>query len=69
MQIKSKEAGVTTRRCNSSLASTSPRCRPANIPDVREVSYWFASGPGASTGDMPPDVAAILERYRVPVIG
>lgn len=43
--------------------------RSENIPNVREVAYWFASGPGASTGDMPPDVAAILERYRVPVIG
>lgn len=43
--------------------------RQENVPNVLEQSWWFASGPGTSTGDMPPDVAAILERYRIPVIG
>jgi hypothetical protein len=43
--------------------------RQLNVPNVLEQSWWFASGPGAATGDMPPDVAAILERYRVPVVG
>lgn len=43
--------------------------RQENVPNVLEQSWWFASGPGSATGDMPPDVAAILERYRVPVIG
>lgn len=46
-----------------------PMLRQENIAGVWEGSWWFASGPGASTGNMPPDVEAILEKYRVPVIG
>ncbi len=46
-----------------------PQLRQENVEGVWEGQYWFASGPGAATGDMPPDVEAMLERYRVPVFG
>jgi len=42
-----------------------PMIRQSNIEGVASTSYWFASGPGADT-DMPPDVQAKLERYRIP---
>lgn len=46
-----------------------PMLRQENVTGVWEGSYWFAAGPGSSTGNMPPDVEAILEKYRVPVVG
>jgi hypothetical protein len=45
-----------------------PMIRSSNIEGVAETSYWFASGPGADT-DMPPDIQAKLERFRIPVVG
>jgi hypothetical protein len=46
-----------------------PALRQENIAGAYEAAYWFASGPGQATGDLPPDVEALLERYRVPVFG
>jgi len=43
-----------------------PFMKQENIPGVREVTYWVATGKDA--GNMPPDVADILENYRQPVI-
>jgi hypothetical protein len=37
-----------------------------NIPGVRDVTYWIATGNEA--GNMTPDVVDILENYRVPVL-
>jgi hypothetical protein len=36
-----------------------------NIPGVRDVQYWIATG--AEAGNMTPDVVDILDNYRVPV--
>lgn len=36
-----------------------------NIPGVRDVTYWIATGNEA--GNMTPDVTDILDNYRVPV--
>ncbi len=44
-----------------------PYLRQENIPGVREVQYWIATG--SEAGNMPPDVMDILENYRVPVVG
>ena len=44
-----------------------PQARQVNVVGVMESSYWFGAGPGSS-GDLPPDVQAIFDRYRVPVI-
>ena len=43
-----------------------PSLRSENIPGVREVQYWVATGDQA--GNMTPDVTDILDNYRVPVI-
>ncbi|MBB3297896.1 MULTISPECIES: head-tail connector protein [unclassified Rhizobium] len=43
-----------------------PFLRSESIPDVRDVSYWIATG--ADAGALPPDVSDILENYRQPVI-
>lgn len=43
-----------------------PMLRSENIPGVREASYWVAAG--GEDGNMPPDVADILDGYRQPVI-
>lgn len=40
--------------------------RQENIPGVREVTYWIATG--KESGNLPPDVTDILDNYRVPVI-
>jgi hypothetical protein len=45
-----------------------PMLRSQNIPGAWEAQYWFASGPGAPVGNMTPDVAALLGKYRVPVL-
>ena len=45
-----------------------PMVRGETIPGVYEATFWFGAGPNAS-GGMPPDVAEILDSYRVPVIG
>ena len=44
-----------------------PYERQRNIPGVIEQSWWIATGDEA--GNMPPDVADILDNYRVPIIG
>ncbi len=43
-----------------------PLLRQESIPGVRDVTYWVPSGD--SNGNMPPDVADILDNYRAPVI-
>jgi hypothetical protein len=45
------------------------RLRQESTAGVYDATYWFASGPGAATGNLTPDVEAILEKYRVPVCG
>lgn len=40
--------------------------RQENIPGLREVSYWISTGTDA--GNLSPDVADILQNYRVPVL-
>ena len=44
-----------------------PLLRSQNSPGVYEAAYFFGQGPG-TTGDLPPEVAAKVERYRMPVI-
>lgn len=39
-----------------------PFMKSESIPGVRDVSYWIATGSDA--GNMPPDVADILNNYR-----
>jgi hypothetical protein len=46
-----------------------PALRSENIVGAYEAQYWLASGPGAAVGNLTPDVAALLEKYRVPVLG
>lgn len=43
-----------------------PFLKQENIPGVREVTYWVATG--ADAGNFPPDIADILDNYRVPVM-
>ena len=45
-----------------------PMARSVDVTGVINTSYWFASGPGADI-DMPPNIQAKLERYRVPTVG
>lgn len=44
-----------------------PMLRSENVAGVYEAAWWFASGPGSS-GQFPPDVEAVIDRYRVPTI-
>lgn len=44
-----------------------PMLRSRNITGAYEAQYWFGSGPG-NKGQFPPDVQAMIDRYRVPVI-
>ncbi len=46
-----------------------PALRSENISGAYEAQYWFASGPGAAVGNLTPDVEALLDKYRVPVVG
>lgn len=46
-----------------------PALRSENITGAYEAQYWFASGPGATVGNLTPDVEALLDKYRVPVVG
>jgi hypothetical protein len=46
-----------------------PALRSENITGAYEATYWFASGPGTAIGNLTPDVQALLEKYRVPVVG
>lgn len=43
-----------------------PMIRSQNVTGVYEAAYFFATGPGGQ-GDLPVDVMAKLDRYRVPV--
>jgi hypothetical protein len=52
----------------SYFASTrDPTVRQENIEGVYSATYWFANGPGSA--NFPPDVEALLDGYRIPVIG
>jgi hypothetical protein len=44
-----------------------PQIRERNVEGVMQTAYWFGTGPGGDT-DMPPQIQAKLERYRVPVL-
>jgi len=46
-----------------------PGLRSENIVGAYEAQYWFASGPGAAVGNLPPDIQALWEKYRTPVLG
>jgi hypothetical protein len=46
-----------------------PAIREEDVTGAYRVAYWFAAGPGASVGNLPPDIQALWEKYRVPVIG
>lgn len=46
-----------------------PALRSENITGAYEAQYWFASGPGAAVGNLTPDVEALLDKYRVPIVG
>jgi hypothetical protein len=45
-----------------------PSIRSENVVGALETQYWFASGPG-SDGQFPPDIAAMIDQHRMPVIG
>jgi hypothetical protein len=44
-----------------------PRLRSRIVPGVYESTWAYGAGPGAE-GDLPLDVMAMLDRYRVPVM-
>lgn len=47
-----------------------PRIRTKEVMGVSSTTYWFGSGPGADAAEnFPPDVRAILDNYRAPVVG
>lgn len=46
-----------------------PALRSENIVGAYEAQYWFAAGPGAAVGNLPPDIQALWEKYRAPVLG
>ena len=48
--------------------SRDPNARSVNVVGVMEQTYFFGSGPGSDI-DMPPNIQAKLERYRVPTVG
>lgn len=43
-----------------------PNLRQENVVGALEQGWWFAAGPGSDAG-YPPDIAAMLDAYRVPV--
>jgi hypothetical protein len=43
-----------------------PNLKQQNIPGVLEQSWWIASG--ADSGNMAPDIADVLDNYRVPLV-
>lgn len=48
--------------------SRDPALRSENVTGAYEATYWFASGPGAAVGNLTPDIEALWEKYRVPVV-
>jgi hypothetical protein len=48
--------------------SRDPALRQETIDGAWGGSYFFGAGPG-SEGDLPPNIVAMLDRYRVPVFG
>jgi len=45
-----------------------PLTRSKNVVGVMETSYVMGTGPGGAD-DMPSDVTALIDRYRMPVVG
>ena len=43
-----------------------PMLRAENIEGVYSAQYWIAAG--SQSGNVPPDIADILDNYRVPVV-
>lgn len=44
-----------------------PQLRGESAVGIYDAQYWFGAGPGSS-GGLPPDIAAILDGYRTPVL-
>lgn len=44
-----------------------PNLRSENIEGVYSAQWWFANGPGG--GGFPPDIEAMLDQWRMPVVG
>jgi hypothetical protein len=44
-----------------------PFLRSQGEPNIGTEQYWVGAMPG-QTGPFPPDIAAVLEKYRVPVV-
>ena len=44
-----------------------PYLRSQGEPGVGQEQYWIGALPG-QTGPFPPDIAAVLEKYRVPTV-
>ncbi|ANM12050.1 phage head-tail connector protein [Rhizobium sp. N324] len=61
-----QDAAIRMVKARYMARGRDPFLRSENIPGVRDVSYWIATGSDA--GNMPPDVADILDNYRQPVV-
>lgn len=55
---------MITRRF--SAKGRDPNLKAETIPGIAERQWWIATG--AESGNMSPDVADILDNYRVPVV-
>lgn len=45
-----------------------PNIRSEMIPGVAQFSYWQPGSGAGSNGNLPPDIQALLDNYRVPVV-
>lgn len=54
---------MVTRRY---YAPKDPNLMSQNIPGVIEQRWWIATG--SDTGNMAPDIADVLDNYRVPIV-
>jgi hypothetical protein len=46
-----------------SAAQRDPLVKSESVPGVLDTSYWVGGAPG-TVGNMPPDVAGLLDPYR-----
>ena len=61
-----EDAAIRLVKARYVAKSRDPFLKQENIPGVREVTYWIATGDDAA--NLPPDIADILDNYRVPVM-
>ncbi len=61
-----QDACIRLVRLNYFAADRDPALRSENIEGVYSAQYWFANGPGSA--NFPPDIEALLDDYRMPVI-